>query len=128
MRGIVGRQEFGGVHLEPQHVADRIGIFGAVEAVHPGRSEIGEGAAVQFLFHIADHGFHYRPIRTPHAGRRHHSSAQLAHHHLPDLGVLAHLGDVELIEHQSSSFQALIVANDAILIEKGALGSCPSDG
>ncbi len=33
------------------------------------------------------------------------------------------LGEVELIQHQSGRFQALIVADDAILIEKGALGS-----
>ena len=33
-----------------------------------------------------------------------------------------HMGDVELIEHQSAGFQALIVAGDAVLVEQGAFG------
>ena len=55
-------------------------------------------------------------------GRRHHSGAQLAHHFFADLGVVVQLGEVELIEHQPGSFQTLIVAGDAILVEQCALG------
>jgi len=35
--------------------------------------------------------------------------------------MVMHAGDVELIEHQTARFQALIVARDAVLIEQGAL-------
>ena len=36
--------------------------------------------------------------------------------------MVVHVGDVELIEHQSAGFQALIVTGDAVLVEQGALG------
>src|SRR5580658_6487081 len=36
--------------------------------------------------------------------------------------MVVHLGEIELVEHQASRFQALVVAGDAVLIEKGALG------
>ena len=120
---IVGRQEFCGVHLEPQHVTNRIRIFSAVQAVHTGRDQIGGGVAVQFLLHESDHGFHHRRTRTRHARGRHHSSAQLADHFFADLGMLRQLGEVQLIQHQPRRFQTLIVTDDAILIDQCALGS-----
>jgi hypothetical protein len=121
--GIVRRQEFCGVHLQPQHVANRIRIFGTVETVHAGRRQIGDRVAIQLLLQVSDHRFHHRRIRTPHARGRHHAGAQLAHHFFPDLGVIVQLGDIELIEHQSSGFQALVVAGNAVLVKKGALGN-----
>ena len=39
----------------------------------------------------------------------------------PISGMVVHVGDVELIEHQTAGFQALIVARDAVLVEQGAL-------
>ena len=120
---IVGRQEFRGVHFEREDITNRVGIFGAVEAMHAGRNQIGGGAAVEFLLHERDHGFEYRRSRTRHARGRHHPGAKLAHDLFPGLGVVVHTGGVELIEQQSSGLQALVVAGDAILIEEGALGS-----
>ena len=41
-RRIVGRQELRGVHFEPQHVANRVRVFGAVQAVEARRRQMGD--------------------------------------------------------------------------------------
>ena len=55
-------------------------------------------------------------FRPGHALRRHHAATQLADHLLPDLGVLADMVDVRLVEHQPADFGFFVVAGDAILI------------
>ena len=54
VRRIVGRQELRGVHFEREHVANRIRIFGAVEAVQARRRQMGGRAAIEFILHPGD--------------------------------------------------------------------------
>ncbi len=76
--------------------------------------------AVQLVFHPRDERVERRPIGSRRAGRRHHPGAQLQRHFLANRRLIGQPRQVELVQSQSTGFQARVVTADAIFVEHRA--------
>ena len=65
--------------------------------------------------------FGRRFVRPRTAGRRHQIAVQLLDDLLPDLGVLADVGDVDVVERQPAGFRLFVVAGDAVAVHNRAM-------
>ncbi len=115
---VVGRQQRRHVHLQPQQIADRVRVLGAIQPMQRRAPRLGMRRVrlIERGLKPGDQPVDLGLIRPRHALRRHHAAAQLAHHLLPRLGVLAGMVDVQLVEHQPGGLGSFVVAGDAILI------------
>ena len=119
---VVGRQQVVDVHVHRQQVAHRVGVLGAVQAVHGlGASGVGraQGDAVDLRFQpprdpVVDLGV---GPRTAHRG--HGAGAQLRDHLLPQLGVAGDVGEVVAGEAQARGAQPVVVAGQAVPVDGG---------
>ena len=119
---VVGGQQGGGVDIERQQVAHRVGVLPPVEAVDGGAPGLGVGggdAVEGRLQRRGDGGVGVRLGPRP-ARRRHRPRAQLPHHLLPRGGMVAHAGGVHRVEGEPGRQEALVVAGDAVAVEDGA--------
>ena len=84
----------------------RVGIDGSIET----RLELG-GKLIEG-----------RPLGAARAARRHHAGADLLDDLLPGLGTGSDARDVQGVERETGSLRPLVVAGDAVLIEKRGFG------
>ena len=142
VRGVVGRQQLGYVHVDIEEVPDDVAILGAVEPMvdrGPGQLRASRPGRVEGRLEPLDE-------RVPHlvggpraAGGGHGSGAQLAHHLLPRLGVRADVGRIERVELEPQAAQlsdegrrratlaahnARVVAGHAVAVEQLSRGGC----
>ena len=122
---VVRRQERRDVDLQVQQVADRVPVLGRVQAPQRvGAAGIGTGRGGPVELGLQERGQAGvgLAVGARAACRRHHSRPQLAHHLLPDLGVVADARHVDRVEGQPRGAQVVVVAGDAVAVEQGLLG------
>ena len=117
---IVRGQESRGIDLQPDEIANDVLVLGPVETVNPGCGQVGDGVAVQVVFHPRDEPVEGGPIGPRRPRGRHHPDAQLQRDLLGNRRVVRQPGQVELIEGQPAGLQARVVAPHAILVEHRA--------
>ena len=116
---IVGGQQRAAVDLQPQQVANRVGVLGTVQAMG-GRAagiRIGRAGAVEGRLQHGGRGAVGVPVRPRPTGRRHRPGAQLAHDLFPRFGVLAHVLDTHPVQRESGRPQPVVVAGYAVAIQ-----------
>ena len=115
-RRVVGRQQRRHVHIEPQQIADRIAVLGAIQAAkHRAAREWLHRRPVEFALQPRDQPIVGGRVGALHAVRRHGADAKLAYDALPHVGVVRHARQVERLERQSGGLQARVVTRDAVL-------------
>ena len=62
-----------------------------------------------------------RVVGPRHALRRHHAAAELPHHLLPGFGAVRDPCQIDLVELEPANPGPLVVAGDAVRVEKGAV-------
>ncbi len=85
----VGRQQDVHVDVEREQVADRVGVFGAVQPMQRRCDEgrVGIDGLVEPLLELRREAIEGRALRATSAARRHHAGADLLDDLLPRLGV-----------------------------------------
>ena len=122
--GVVGGQQRGHVDVEVEQVADGVAVLGGVEAPQrraPPGVGMGGGGPVELGLEIRDQPARRLPVRSRPARRRHHAGAQLADDLLPDVRVVAHAVEIEIVEGQPRRPQGVVVAGHAVAVEQRAL-------
>ena len=120
---VVARQQFGDVDVQRQQIADRVGVFGAIQPVQrraPGIHVAGR-RAVERRLQPGRQPLQRVLIGTRHARRRHGPAMNFADHFFPHLGALANAVQAHFVEREICDFERLVVAHHAILIEQLAL-------
>ncbi len=120
---VIGGKQRRYVYFQTKQIADRVGILGPVQPMQgrPPRLRVRRVRSVERRLQPGDHPIDFRLGRPRHALRRHHPAAQLAHNFLPRLGMIGHVVDVHLVEHQARSLGLLVMTDDAILIYQSVL-------
>ena len=93
---VVGRQERGGIDIQGENVVDRIGVFGAIQAMH-GRVagvRLGGVATIQRGFEERSQPVQRGLIGPRHALRGHRADAELADHLFPGFGAFGDVGEI----------------------------------
>ena len=127
----VGRY-FAGIDLEIEQVADRVGVFGAVEAMEPRRRRVRRGGPVELVLEPRRHRLVHGRFGPARAGRRHHARAQLAHDQLERLRMAADVVQIDRIERQfprrihPGGLGAFAMAAHAIAVREGRVRWRPS--
>ena len=127
-RGIVGRQELAGIDFDVQQIANGVRVFGAVQAVQAGGGQICRGVLDPVRFRAKRSAIRTRRLRPRHAGGGHHAGANFVHNSFPVLRVLFNVRHIEIVEGYRQArrltgfLHLLVVADDTVLIEKGAFG------
>ena len=127
----VGRQQRRRVDLESQQIADRILVFGAIQAMERlGAARIGIGLSGEIERRLDRCGeFIDRRLRRPaDAGGRHQAGAELDDDLLPFRRVGRDIGDVQGIQRQSAGLEPLVVARHAIGVDERLGGRRRSRG
>jgi len=119
---IIGRQELRGLHFDREQVANRIRIFGAVEAVEAWRRQMGDRTAIECIFHPADQRLKGGRIRPPHSCRRHHARPKSPDDFFPDFRMVPELCEVQLVQQQVGRLQPRVVAHHTILVDERTFG------
>ncbi len=118
---IVGRQHRRDVHVDRQHVADRVGVLGAVQAVQHRPARIGRrgGGPIELAFQPADQPLVGGGIRTTGGLRRHRAGVQPPHHFLPGLGGIGDVAEIQVVERDLAGrlFRPLVVARHAVPVQ-----------
>ena len=121
---IVGRQEPRGVDLQPDEIANDVLILGPVETVNPGRSQVGDGMAVQLVFHPRDEPVERGPIGPGRPGGGIIPARSFNATFSAIVRMVCQPRQVELVQRQPAGLQARVVTNDAILVEHRARRGC----
>ena len=116
-------RNFVGVDFERQQIADRVRVFGAVQAVQARAAADAVTALRSSSFSIQRD---QRLAASPRSGRGMPvggimPGAQLADDLFADLRVVAEVRQIELIEQQVRRLQPCVMAGDAVLIDQRAL-------
>ncbi len=101
-----------------EQVANRIRIFGAVEAVEARRRQMGDRTAIEFILHPADQRLQGRRIRPSASRRRHHARAKLPDDFFADFRMVPEMREVQLVQQQVGRLQLRVVARHAILVDE----------
>ena len=116
--GVVDGKQGRTVNIEVEQVADNVLVFGLIQTVHRGnaaRVGTGRGRAIERRLQ-SGHPLGQRCRRRPgSANGRHRSASHLQDNLLPDLGMLADVGDAFGVEHQVRGLEPLVVAGHAVL-------------
>ena len=117
-----GKQQFA-VDVDRKQVADHVGVFGAIEAMDSRPAGIGirSGGTVERRLQIGDQRVIAGRVRAWSARGRHRARSKLVHHLFPDCSTFAGILDIRLVQHESCCSGSLIVARDAVSIQKGAV-------
>ena len=83
VRGVVRRQKLRRIDLEIEQVADRVRVFGAIQAVKARRRQMWCGLPVELVLQPGDQRRVGRSIRPPRTGRRHHAGPEFSHDLFP---------------------------------------------
>ena len=118
---VVGRQQGRGVDLQVEEVADDVGVLGPVQAVEDLGAGVQPGRPVELRFQPVPERRVIRLGRAAQAGRGHHAGPQLAHHLLPQLGVLADRGEIAPLERQVRGAVTVVVAGEAVPLNELAV-------
>ena len=122
--GPVGRQQLRDVDLQVEQVAHGMVVLGPVEPMKRLRApgiRICRGGPVELRLQPADEPVVGRRGRPRARQRRHRAGPQLADHGLPDVRRVRDPGHVVGVERQVRRAQALVVAGDAVTVQKRAL-------
>ncbi len=108
-----------GARLVVEQIADRVRVFGAVQARQRLGARVRRPAPgrVEILLEPARRGVQHRAIRALLALRRHEPRAQLAHGGLPDLGVGAEVPMTELLERYAAGKIVVVMAAQAVAVD-----------
>ena len=117
--GVVGWKQRRDVDLQVKQIANRVGVFGSVQAMQAGSSRVGicEAGTIESGFQFGCEGIEDSPFRTARPTRRHHPAANLANNLFPRLGALPDVGNVERIERQTARLCCLVVTRHAVLCQ-----------
>ena len=121
---VVGGQQRGHVDVEVEQVADGVAVLGAVEAPQRGAPPgvgVGGGGPVELGLEVRDEPARRLAVRPRPARRRHHARPQLADDLLPDIRVVPHALEIEVVEGQPRRAQGVVVAGHAVAVEQRAL-------
>ena len=122
--GHVAWKHLGAINLQRQQILDGVDILQAVHA--PGGDTAGVGIglrlSVQGRLQRSDKRSDGRAVGPRSTGRRHLPGAQFPHDLLQHLRVRAHRGQVDLVKHQTSSLQPLVVTGHAVSVEERPSG------
>ena len=119
---IVRRQHRGDIDVERQQIANGVGVLGAIEAMgqRAARVRIRARRVIERRLERRDQ----RPTRglvgPGQTSGGHHARPHFSNHVLPDIGVRRHVGQVRHIEREAARSQALVMAGDAVLVDRGA--------
>ena len=117
----VGRQQFRPIHLDPDQVAHRVGILGAIQAMHfgrPPRINVRCRGTIQFRFQPPGDRVVSGVIGPRHADRRHRTASQLDDYFLPGLGGIEDVLRIGRIQLDICGFDLLVMTPDAILVHQ----------
>ena len=130
MAQIVGGQQLRRIDLQAQQIANRIGVFRAIQTMQrrSARVRVQSRVAVQRILQRGRKGRERGGGRARRARRGHHSRAHLANHFFGDGGGGDGVRGVEPGKAQIARFQAVIVTTHAILLRDGSTGSSRSGG
>ena len=103
----------------------RVGILGAVEAVHAGPPRVGlEGVgAGQGIFEEGGHAIEIGLGGPSCALGRHGAHPDLADYLFPGFGAARDIRQIGRLERQTAGARAVVVAPDTVLVEEGGFGS-----
>ena len=119
---VVVRQQCRRVDIEPEQIADGVGILSAVEAAQWHTSGFGiRNPRVDFVLEPRDQFRHRLTIRAPGASRRHETTAQLADHFLGNLGVLVDRVQIQFRQRQAARSNPVAMAAQTIPIDERTL-------
>jgi hypothetical protein len=121
MGRIVGGQEFGGIHFEPENVANRVCIFRAIQTMQARCRQVGDSAAIQLILHPRDQPVEHGGLRPRHFRRRHHARAQFPDDLFAYLRLVPEVCQVQLVQLQIGRLQLGVMANHTIPVEDRAL-------
>ena len=98
----------------------RVAVLGAIHAVDARAREfrLGGGGAIQIILERNGEGRVIRSGGPRHARRWHHAGAEYPDDLLPGLGLGSDIRRIELIEGETGGLEALVMASDAILIQR----------
>ena len=122
--GVVGRQEGRDVDLDLEQVAHRVAVLGPVQAVErlgAAHAGVEGGGSVEPRLEIRHQGLRVAAVGPGTARRRHRADPQLADDVLPDRRVAGDVGQVRRVEGESRRAQPLVVADDAVAVERGPM-------
>ena len=129
VRGVVSGQQRFHVEVEREQVANRVAIFGAIEAMDrgdPAGIRSGRPGPIDVVLQRGRHRVIGGGIGTRPSGRRHRTGSKLRDHFFPDLRIRAGPCHVQVVERKSGGTESLVVAADAVGVEdrlRGGRGS-----
>ncbi len=129
VRGVVSGQQRFHVEVEREQVANRVAVFGAIEAMDrgdPAGIRSGRPRPIDVVLQRGRHRVIGGGIGTRPSGRRHRPGSKLGDHLFPDLRIRAGPCHVQVVERKSGGTESLVVAADAVGVEdrlRGGRGS-----
>ena len=119
----VDREQRFPVDVDRKQVPNCIGVFGAIETMNrrPARVRFGGGRTVEFGFQVSDQEVIAGRVWPGFACRRHRARPKLVHYFFPHRRVFAGFLEIHFVEHQPRCRRLLVVARDAICIQKCAV-------
>jgi hypothetical protein len=122
--GIVRREERARIDLQPQQIADRVDVLGAIQPMHGNAAGIRTqgGGAIQRRLDERRQRRIRRFVGTRRRGRGHLVGAKLVRHLFPYLGPIGRSLDVERVQRQAAGLQSFVMAGDAVFAESGPGG------
>ncbi len=116
--------------LDIEQIANRVGVFGAVEAAdeRPARIRVSGRRAIELGLQPRGQGVISGLVRSRHARRRHRPRAQFADDALPHVTVVGDAREVHPVERQVGGFRAVVVTRDTVLLDHGGVRRCGRSG
>ncbi len=112
---VIGRKIVGGIDLDPEQIANGVGVFVAIQAMQWCAARIGLGGSmVEGRFEILREGLRRGSRRFRHTLWRHLSAVQFTDDLLPHDRIFGDVIDAESFEHEAAGFGARVVTTEAI--------------
>jgi hypothetical protein len=119
-RRVVRRQEQRRINVQPQQIANRVCVLGAVQAVQhwPAGIRRSRRDAIELAFEPARKRVENCRRRTRRTWGRHQPGTELPRHLLPRFDVGGRGRERGRVERQPAGLQPLVMAGDAVLTQK----------
>ena len=116
----VRRQQRRNVDVEPEQIADGVGVLGPVQPVQRRPAGIGSHGrrGIELSLQRGGERVEHGAVGPACALWRHHAQPQLADHALPDVGVLRDRGEIGALEAEAARTRAVVVTTDAIVLNR----------